>query len=57
MINMYACVLYMNVLFDMNGLWAVGVLTCMINLETQDIWSLPYVRIMVPICYDSDVLW
>jgi len=37
----------------------------MINLETGDIWSLPYVQIMVPICsargvgpqYERPVVW
>jgi len=33
-IDMYACVcMYVNVLFDVNNLRGVGVLTCIINLE------------------------
>jgi len=48
--------LYVNMLFDIVSLRGVGVLTCVINLETRDIWSLSYVRIMVPTCHNSDVL-
>ena len=47
--------MYVKILFDMVGLRGVGVLTCMTNPEARDIWSLPYVRIMVPTCQNSDV--
>ena len=57
MIDMHSYVLYVcGMLFDMVGLRGVGVLTCMINPEAWDIWSLSYVRIMVPTCHNSDVL-
>jgi len=53
MIAMYVCsYLYVDVLFDMNSLRGIGVLTCMINLKTSNIWSLPYVRIIIPTYHD-----
>ena len=53
---MFMPCMYVKVLFVMVGLRGeVGVLTCMTNPEAQDIWSLPYVRIMVPTCHNSDV--
>ena len=54
---MLMCYLHVDMLFDMVGLRRVAVLTCMINPEARDIWSLPYVRIMVPTCHNSDVLY
>jgi len=47
--------MYVKTLFDLVGLRGVGVLTCMTNPEARDIWSLPYVRIMIPTCHNSDV--
>ena len=50
----YVC-MYVEILLDMVGLRGVGVLMCMISPEARDIWSLPYLRIMVPTCHNSDV--
>jgi len=55
LICMVMLCMYVKILFDMVGLRGVGVLTCMTNPEARDIWSLPYVRIMVPTCHNSDV--
>ena len=56
MIDMHSYALYVcEILFVMFGLRGAGVLTCMTNPEAQDIWLLPYVRIMVPTCQNSDV--
>ena len=52
---MFMPCMYVKTLFDLVGLRGVGVLTCMTNPEARDIWSLPYVRIMVPTCHNSDV--
>jgi len=52
---MFMPCMYVKTLFDLVGLRRVGVLTCMTNPEARDIWSLPYVRIMVPTCQNSDV--
>ena len=56
MIDRHDCILFIcEILFDVVGLRGVRVLTCMTNPEARDIWSLPYVRIMVPTCHNSDV--
>jgi len=52
---MFMSCMYVKILFDMIGLRGVGVLMCMTNPEARDIWSLPYVQIMVPTCHNSDV--
>ena len=56
MIDMHVYALYVcESIVVMVGLRGAGVLTCMTNPEARDIWSLPYVRIMVPTCHNSDV--
>ena len=52
---MFMPCMYVKTLFDLVGLRGVRVLTCMTNPEARDIWSLPYVRIMIPTCHNSDV--
>jgi len=57
MIDMHGCVLYVCEYVIWYGWFkGVGVITCMINPKTWDIWSLSYVRIMVPTYQNSDVL-
>ena len=55
---MCGCVIHVceNVVWY-DWLKGVGVLTCMINPEPRDIWSLPYVQIMAPACHNSDMLF
>jgi len=56
MIDMHGYALYVceNIVWY-DWFKGVGVLTCMINPEARDIWSLPYVQIMVPTCHNLNM--